>query len=462
MKGYVKKIIIYAAVILAFVFSFVGCKDSSDGNKKPNGGTSYSITLDKSSLTIREDETAVLTATTNSSEKIKWNSDNKAVVSVVSGRIIAKAIGTAVVTASVGNETASCGVTVIARGASGYIKTDKDSYEVSLKGGITADITAEYCEIKDNGEQIVGDKSFVFESADTSIATVDAEGVVTPVKEGKTTITVSVDGVSTSVVADVYTAAVGTPSEWIEMITSKEYTSKSDKRFYLSKDIDMGEIDYNIDEVYKDKNYFSAELNGRGMTVSDIALNRRISSVFGNVWGANVYDLTLKNVSFGVSCEHGSGLADVVTTHDLDDNLSEAIVAGRTRETSFRNVSLDLVYRGAATVGYGLARIHYGGTFENIFVEMQAETGKLKADNFKAVTGGTYYWGTKGTISGVIVYAQGLTLDITGADVYDKTNAISNNYVCKSITEAAYKAYSIYDLSKWTISPTSAPSLIKK
>lgn len=462
MKGHLKSFIILTIAVLAFTFSFVGCKKNPADSKDTGGGeSSYYVTLDKTALTLTEDETAVLTATTNADEKIKWDCDNKVVLSVSSGKIIAKNVGTAVVTATAGGRTASCTVTVIAQGSDGYIKTDKDNYELAVKGGVSARINATYFRIAGKDEQVAEEKNFTFESLDTSVATVNQNGDIAPVKEGKTTIKVSCDGITTSVVADVYTAAIGTPSDWLNMITSDEYINDNTKRFYLSGDIDMGGTAYNIDKIYTDGNYFSAELNGRGMSVSNITANRKISSVFGQVWGANVYDLALKNVRFGTSsvCEIGSGLADVVTTHDLNDKLDEAIAAGRTRETSFKNISLDLVF--GCSVGYGLARLHYGGTFENIFVEMQAVTGKLDKDGFKAVTGGTYYWGTKGTISGVIVYAQGVLLDVTG-ELYDVANAVSNNHVCKSITEAAYAAYSVFDLSKWTITPTAAPILIRK
>ena len=75
-----------------------------------------SITLDQTSLDLKEGETATLTATVkpdNATDKaVAWTSSNDKVATVKDGKVTAVKEGTATITATAGDKTATCKVTV--------------------------------------------------------------------------------------------------------------------------------------------------------------------------------------------------------------------------------------------------------------------------------------------------------------------------------------------------------------
>lgn len=463
MNGIIKKLLVFLTVIVtALSFSLVGCKknngsDSSDGGESGSPEQKYDITLDKSELTMNEDETAMLVATTGSKERIKWESSNKTVVSVTSGKVIAKAAGTSTVTATVGKKSAACTVTVIAQNASEYLKADKTTYMLALSDKSPIKIDAAKYNKTADGETKSQD-GLIFKSLNESVVTVGADGTLTPVKEGKTEIEITSGNLSLKVSADVYTAAVSTPGQWLDMLKSEKYMTDNTKRFYLADDISMSGVTYDISPLYEAKNYFSAEVNGNMKTVSGIKLTRRISSVFGNVWGANVYNISFKNVEFTSQCEIGSVLADTMTTHETSSDLSKIIkdyggadnatAAGALRDSSFKNIEIGVTY--ASGVNYGLVRTLYGGTLENIFIDMNGARG--------TVVGGAYYWGTRGKMTGIIGYSASSPVTMVG-ETYDMGGVIAGNYICDSIAETAYRAYTIFDSALWNVVPDKTPTL---
>ncbi|MDE6631411.1 MAG: Ig-like domain-containing protein, partial [Muribaculaceae bacterium] len=149
------------------------------------------ITLSDIDLSMTKGETITLTATIdpeNATDKtVTWTSSDEAVATVdAEGNVTAIAVGEAVITAACGNVNASCHVTVLP------ILVESltiDPAEWRGKEGSEFTITATV--LPDDA----ADKTVTFESSDTSIATVDAQGNVKVLKEGTCVITVStVDG----------------------------------------------------------------------------------------------------------------------------------------------------------------------------------------------------------------------------------------------------------------------------
>lgn len=142
-----------------------------------------SISLDKTSASLKVGETTTLTATVkpdNATDKtVSWSSSDASVASVENGVITAKKIGTTTITAKAGDKEASCSITVEATPVTS-IELDKTS--ASLKVGEALTLTAT---IKpDNATN----KKVIWSSSNAEIATVE-DGVVTAIKEGETTIT---------------------------------------------------------------------------------------------------------------------------------------------------------------------------------------------------------------------------------------------------------------------------------
>lgn len=147
------------------------------------------ISLGKSVVTVHRGGTDTLTVSynpenTTDDKKVDWTSSNPSVVSVDgNGKITALKAGTAVITAKVGNYTATCTVTV----------------DVPLTGITPENATIEL--VKNQTAQVnyklnpedttVGDKTVSFASDDTNVATVDENGKVTAISEGSAKITIT-------------------------------------------------------------------------------------------------------------------------------------------------------------------------------------------------------------------------------------------------------------------------------
>ena len=146
-----------------------------------------SVTLDKTSLSLTEGDTATLTATVkpdNATNKtVTWSSSNTAVATVdANGKVTAVKEGSATITARAGEKSATCSVTV-AKKVVAVTSVSLDKTSLSLTEGDSATLTAT---VKpDNATN----KTVTWSSSNTSVATVDANGKVTAVKEGSATIT---------------------------------------------------------------------------------------------------------------------------------------------------------------------------------------------------------------------------------------------------------------------------------
>jgi len=151
-----------------------------------------SITLGLTSVTIIKGQSATLTATLspdNATDKtVTWTSSDESVATVSSGGVVnALSVGTAVITATSGNVSARCTVTVIPVPVES-VTIDKTSATISI--GETIQLSATISP-SDAAVQTV-----TWSSSDTSIASVSSNGIVKGLKSGSVTITASADGKS--------------------------------------------------------------------------------------------------------------------------------------------------------------------------------------------------------------------------------------------------------------------------
>ncbi|MBS9767318.1 MAG: Ig-like domain-containing protein [Flavobacteriaceae bacterium] len=148
------------------------------------------IALDKTELTKEEGETEQLTATitpANATDKtLTWaSSDDKIAIVDANGKIatIKEGKTTITVTTKDGSKTAKCELTVKAKTIF-VAGVTIDKTEVTKEVGETEQLTAIITPAN------ATDKALTWESSDEEIATVDTNGKVTALKEGKTTIIV--------------------------------------------------------------------------------------------------------------------------------------------------------------------------------------------------------------------------------------------------------------------------------
>ena len=148
-------------------------------------GPEISVSLNESAVTMVVGDSKTIVATvTGSEENATWSTSNAEVVLVQGGELTAVGPGTATVTAKVGDKSASATITVISREAVPTLLLNKEELSVKVGGEFTLSGVCSSL-----GTPV--DCTLSFDSADTDVATVDANGVVKGVAKGETTITVS-------------------------------------------------------------------------------------------------------------------------------------------------------------------------------------------------------------------------------------------------------------------------------
>ena len=175
---------VMAAFLSAMALLFaVGC-----GEKEPPVISVSSVSLSKTSITIKEGSSESLSATVSPSDAqnkaVSWSSSNSSVATVDnSGRVTGVKAGSATitVTTSDGGKTATCSVTVEANiiAVTG-VTLDKTTAQIPLGGDVTLAATVAPADATD--------KSVTWTSSDEAVAKVSG-GKVTAVAVGKATIT---------------------------------------------------------------------------------------------------------------------------------------------------------------------------------------------------------------------------------------------------------------------------------
>ncbi len=143
------------------------------------------ITLSATAAELKVGETISLTATVapeNTTDKtVVWiSSDENIAIVDVNGKVTALALGVAEITATCGNVSAICRVTVVPTPIESITLSET---ELNLTEGDTATLIATVA------PEDATDKTVIWTSSDESVATVSATGEVTAVKAGTATIT---------------------------------------------------------------------------------------------------------------------------------------------------------------------------------------------------------------------------------------------------------------------------------
>ena len=129
------------------------------------------------------------------SDQIKntvWESSDETVATVDDeGVVTAVADGTAVITASIAEYTASCIVRCVNVTGNKGVNSDESEYVINYED-VTLSRKGEYFQL--TLKSVVGNEvpDFTWKSSDTKVATVDSKGVVTAVANGTCKITTSI------------------------------------------------------------------------------------------------------------------------------------------------------------------------------------------------------------------------------------------------------------------------------
>ncbi len=150
-----------------------------------------SVTLNKTSIQLKEGESETLIATVkpdNATDKtVTWSSSNETIASVDdNGKVIAKKEGTATITASAGGKKATCSITV---------KNDIDVTSVQIKQYLYLAVgESETLEATVKPDDAT-DKTVTWKSSNNSIVSVDSQGKVTAKGKGNATISATAGSV---------------------------------------------------------------------------------------------------------------------------------------------------------------------------------------------------------------------------------------------------------------------------
>ena len=148
------------------------------------GKTKTKIALDKKgTVTLNLGETLKLTATVTPEAAVKWSSSKKSVATVENGLVTPRKEGKATITAKAGGKSAKVTVKVVdPKKPTGLTITQGKKATLDIDKTLTLGITL---------QPAGAESALKFKNSNKKVATVDANGVVTPKKEGKAKITVT-------------------------------------------------------------------------------------------------------------------------------------------------------------------------------------------------------------------------------------------------------------------------------
>lgn len=456
-----------AALILAAAIVTTLCLVlAKPSEETPTDKTTISLNVNAYALT--EDETFTIVATTNSTDVIKWTSSSPEVASVSSqGRVIAKTAGETTITATVGNVSDSCRVQVVADNAQATIKLAQTTLRLSAASGA---MQIEGTVVGGDSQQTLAEAGATYETDNASVATVSADGTVTPMSVGSTLVFVSANGRTKTLAVEVYTMLVSTADDWNDMLGLPGDLAA---RFYVTNDIDFSGVTYNAKtnnggDVLLSQS-FCGSLDGGGHTISNVTFDGSVSSqsLFGTMVGCTLTNIAFSNIHFTAS--GAAGLAIRVLQHyNVADENGNA-----TRELLFApcyvtNVFGDFVYdyNGVS----GITGIYYGGGMENVFVNMRMSDGSAlnKTTDFAVAKQSMIWsmadpnWFPNNYLNNVVVLAERGAVNAAWDTTYDGaglTIGLSGLHCVTTKMEAGYLVRTLFDNNMWTVTPGQLPEL---
>lgn len=456
-----------AALILAAAIVTTLCLVlAKPSEETPTDKTTISLNVNAYALT--EDETFTIAATTNSTDVIKWTSSSPEVASVSSqGRVIAKTAGETTITATVGDVSDSCRVQVVADNAQATIKLAQTTLRLSAASGA---MKIQGTVVGGDSQQTLAEAGATYETDNASVATVSADGTVTPMSVGSTLVFVSANGRTKTVAVEVYTMLVSTADDWNAMLGLPGDLAA---RFYVTNDIDFSGVTYNAKtnnggDVLLSQS-FCGSLDGGGHTISNVTFDSAVSSqsLFGTMVGCTLTNIAFSNIHFTAS--GAAGLAIRVLQHynvaDENGNATRDLLFAPCYVT---NVFGDFVYdyNGVS----GITGIYYGGGMENVFVNMRMSDGSAlnKTTDFAVAKQSMIWsmadpnWFPNNYLNNVVVLAESGAVNAAWDTTYDGaglTIGLSGLHCVTTKMEAGYLVRTLFDNNIWTVTPGQLPEL---
>ena len=348
------------------------------------------VTLDKSSLEMEEGKTETLKATVEPADAINkeviWKSSDTGIAAVSSeGIVTAVKAGTATITVATkdGSKSASCEIKVI-KPVTG-VALDKSSLKLGVGGSAILNATLTPADATN--------KSVTWKSSDAGIATVSSEGIVTAVKAGTATITVTTKDGSKSASCEI-TVVSGTgpaapDSGIIDPVTGKEvYTTFNGSDMKLEYTTAAYNGSYREPEVYITNTAGASLTKGTDYTL-DYYNNNAVGKATVIVRGMGAYEGVTAGIVFNIKPKS-------VTVKSLKKPASKKLTvkwaSHKTQTTGFQ-------------VRYATTKSFKSGTYKTVTVNSKSATYKTLT---KLKAGKKYYVKVRAykTVDGKKIYSS--------------------------------------------------------
>ena len=404
MKKILPLIITLIAVILIASFCFVcfqipgdgsgesGSEPTTESTQDSSENSIYNISIGKAEYTVKEDETVVITATVSPSGSLQWTANDTSIVGLVADgnnvKVLGKKAGVAILTATCGQDTATCKVTVSpSNGEIVVVESGVAEYDVELNGDSVELDFGVFVLSSDGSKTQIENSKIDYSISNDKLVSLE-NGVLTGKKHGTLKVTATYSGVNATASVTVYDKFISNASEWQTMIN----TAKMGEYYMLDEDIDFSGVSYTsrgADTSSGSTGAFRATLNGKNHSVKNISLNSQTGayvSIFGKIYNGKINNISFENVVVSGSNLSGAGLA--VT---LDG-----------RSAIIKNVYLDLRFTSVPASAGVLIYNCYAGKVEGVIAKVETPSNNASVDNVKIVRSLT-----GATVKGVYVLAQG-------------------------------------------------------
>ena len=436
---------------LTLLFSLGACSEA-----KPEESLSSSVSeiqdvfsFEKKEITLSEDTVIDVQYTANA--KVVFESDDPNVAEISGKKLLAKNPGVTSIKGKAGKASDMMVVKVLQK------EESADSILLSKRSEVFSLENPESYQIEASFENKT-DASFSYKSLAPEIASVSETGLVTPLKEGKAEIEISVGEVKESFLADVYTKEIKNTADWLGILGN---LGAYDDRYYLSNDIDFSGVSYLgyklASDWEDDKLAFSSEVNGFGHSLKNITMGKVVDghqSLFGWILAAKIENIAFENVVY-TSTEDYARFAGIATyaMHSQDKGL---------RGNEISNVYLDLHFPDTGAERTGFFGNAYDYEIKNCFVSMKTISGKpFNKGRDALINAYNYFWIGKGIVSSSLFLIDNIlpTLSSVGKGESSGEMEFASSYVTTEEMDAIASAYDTLGKESWEFFEEDLPKL---
>lgn len=280
-------------VCLSALAVTVSCSESKSGQTPADPDKLTAITIAPSPLTLTAGQSAKLTAAatpeTASIEGLRWSSEDSKTARIDDdGTVTGVAAGTTTVRAKCGDVTASCEVTVVAA----PIALEKIEISIPIAAiakGKTLDLTAKLVP-----ENATVEGPVVWASDKTAVASVDQNGRITGVAEGRAVISATLGSISANCDIEVYSPAAARDFTFLQLNLWEGIANVNNGQEALIKQL--------------------AELKPDAASFCEFTSEDNARTILSAV-AAELYKRT--GIRYTYTCKGGSGTRGLLTRHQV-------------------------------------------------------------------------------------------------------------------------------------------------